>query len=121
MHVQMAGKAKERMGLAPSGLIGRELGSRSTNVAQQPQVSAAAGYYLWLGLQAIQLLHRHAKKGSSGPVPIARLHEELSGTIGDIARSDLEYCLTFLSLEREIRYLDPNSLPAEESRVTQTP
>jgi len=40
----------------------RERGSRSTNVAQQPQVSAAAGYYLWLGLQAIQLLHRRAKE-----------------------------------------------------------
>src|SRR5258708_1796576 len=99
----------------------RERGSRSTNVAQQPQVSEAAGYYLWLGLQAIQLLNRHAKQGSSGPVPVARLHEELSGMIGDVARSDLEYCLSFLSLEREIRYLDPNSLPAEESRVTQTP
>src|SRR6266849_4683780 len=99
----------------------RERGSRSTNIAQQPQVSTAAGYYLWLGLQTIQLLHRHAKQGSSGPVPVARLHEELSGKIGHIARSDLEYCLSFLSLEREIRYLDPNSLPAEESRVTQTP
>lgn len=99
----------------------RERGSRSTNVTQQPQVSTAAGYYLWLGLQTIQLLHRHAKRGSSGPVPIARLHEELSGSIGDVARSDLEYCLSFLSLEREIRYLDPSSLPMEESRVTQTP
>jgi hypothetical protein len=99
----------------------RERGSRSTNVAQQPQVSVAAGYYLWLGLQTIQLLHRHAKRGSSGPVSIARLHEELSRMIGEVARSDLEYCLSFLSLEREIRYLEPNSLPAEESRVTQTP
>ncbi|MBV5268637.1 MAG: hypothetical protein JZU55_00340, partial [Afipia sp.] len=54
-------------------------------------------------------------------MPIARLHEELSGMIGDVARSDLEYCLSFLSLEREIRYLDPNSLPVEESRVAQTP
>jgi hypothetical protein len=99
----------------------RERGSRSTTVSQQPQVSAAAGYYLWLGLQTIQLLHRHAKQGSSGPVPVARLNEELSEKIGDVARSDLEYCLSFLSLEREIRYLDPSSLPAEVHRVTQTP
>jgi hypothetical protein len=99
----------------------RDRGSRSTNVAQQPQVSAAAGYYLWLGLQTIELLHRHAKQGSSGPVSISRIHEELSKKIGGIARSDLEYCLGFLSLEREIRYLDLASQPAEESRVTQTP
>ncbi len=63
----------------------RERGSRSTNVAQQPQVSAAAGYYLWLGLQTIQLLHRHAKQGSSGPVPVTRLHEELSRKIGEVS------------------------------------
>jgi hypothetical protein len=99
----------------------RDRGSRSTNVAQQPQVGTAAGYYLWLGLQTIGLLHRHAKHGSSGPVPISRLHEELSEKIGGIARADLEYCLSFLSLEREIRYLDPGSLPTEESRVTRTP
>jgi hypothetical protein len=99
----------------------RDRGSRSTNVAQQPQVSAAAGYYLWLGLQTIELLHRHAKQGSSGPVPVSKLHEELSEKIGSIARPNLEYCLSFLSLEREIRYLDPGSLPVEESRVTQTP
>lgn len=99
----------------------RDRGSRSTNVAQQPLVSAAAGYYLWLGLQTIELLHRRAKQGSSGPVPVSRLHEELSEKIGGIERSDLEYCLSFLSLEREIRYLDPGSLPAEESRVTQNP
>src|ERR1700712_1668310 len=94
------------------------LGARATNVAQQPQVSTAAGYYLWLGLQTIQLLHHHAKQGSSGPVSVARLHEELSGKIGEVVRSDLEYCLSFLSLEREIRYLDPSFLPAEESRLT---
>lgn len=99
----------------------RERGSRSTNVAQQPQVTAAAGFYLWLGLQIIQLLHRHAKQGSSGPVPVTKLHEELAETIDDITRSDLEYCLNFLSLEREIRYLDPVSLPAQEVRITQTP
>lgn len=99
----------------------RERGSRSANVAQQPQVSAAAGYYLWLGLQIIQILHRQAKQGSSGPVPIQRLHEELSRMMGAVTRSDLEYCLSFLSLEREIRYLDPTSFPMEESRLTQTP
>jgi hypothetical protein len=99
----------------------RERGSRSVNVPQQPKVGAAAGYYLWLGLQTIQLLHRHAKEGSSGPVSVARLHEELSGKIGEVVRSDLEYCLSFLSLEREIRYLDPSFFPAEESRLTQTP
>jgi hypothetical protein len=91
----------------------RERGSRSTNVAQQPQVSVAAGYYLWLGLQTIQLLHRHAKQGSSGPVPVVRLHEELSEKIGEVARSDLEYCLSFLSLEREIRRVP--SMPASRS------
>lgn len=73
----------------------RERGSRSTNVAQQPQVSAAAGYYLWLGLQTIQLLHRQAKQGSSGPVSVARIHEALSEKIGEVVRSDLEYCLAF--------------------------
>src|ERR1700732_84705 len=99
----------------------RARGSRSPNVAAQPQVSAASGYYLWLGLQTIQLLNRHAKQGSSGPVSIARLHEELSGIKGEVVRSDLEYCLSFLSLEREIRYLDPASLPAEQSRLTQSP
>jgi hypothetical protein len=41
--------------------------------------------------------------------------------IGAVTRSDLEYCLGFLSLEREIRYLDPTSFPAEESRLTQSP
>lgn len=99
----------------------RDRGSGSTNVAQQPQVSAAAGYYLWLGLRTIEVLDRHAKRGSSGPVPVSRLYDELSEMIGGIARSDLEYCLSFLSLEREVRYLDPDSLPVEDSRVTQTP
>ena len=71
----------------------RERGSRSTNVAQQPQVSVAAGYYLWVGLQTIQLLQRHAKQGSSGPVPVARLHEELSELIGDLTRSGNDGCI----------------------------
>jgi hypothetical protein len=99
----------------------REQGSRSTNVPHQPQVGGAAGYYLWLGLQVIHALHRHAKLGSSGPVPVAKLHEEILAQKADVARTDLEYCLSFLSLEREIRYLAPDSVPAEQDRATQSP
>jgi hypothetical protein len=99
----------------------RERGSRSTNVPHQPQVNSSASYYLWLGLAIIQLLHRYANQGRSGPVPIAKLFDELSAAIDGLERTDLEYCLSFLSLQREIRYLDQESLPAAQDRVTQAP
>lgn len=99
----------------------RKRGSRLTNVPRPPEIGPDAGFYLTVGLHIIAALHQHALKGSSGPVPIAKLHEEIGSTIGDLTRPDLEYCLTCLSTEREICYLDERSLPLEDGRSAQSP
>lgn len=99
----------------------RERGSRSINVPNQLQVGEAAGYYLWIGLEVIAHLSRNARTGSSGPVSIAYLHEQLQQRIENLSRQDLEYCVSFLSVEREVHYLNPQALPQQDLRVTQAP
>lgn len=99
----------------------RKRGSRLTNVPRPPELGADAGFYLTVGIHIIAALHQRALKGSSGPVPIAKLHEEIANKIVDLTRQDLEYCAVCLSTEREVCYLDERSLPLEESRSAQAP
>jgi hypothetical protein len=99
----------------------RKRGSRFTNVPRPPENGPDAGFYLTVGLHIIAALHQHALKGSSGPVPIAKLHEEIASRVGDLTRQDLEFCVACLSTEREVCYLDERSLPLEESRSAQSP
>lgn len=99
----------------------RKRGTRLTNVPRPPEVGPDAGFYLTVGLHIIAALHQHALKGSSGPVPITKLHEEIAGRIGDLTRQDLEYCVACLSAEREVCYLDERSLPLEQARSAQAP
>lgn len=87
----------------------------------QLQVGESAGYYLWIGLEIIAVLSRNSRTGSSGPVSITLLHEQLQLRIENLARQDLEYCVSFLSVEREVHYLNPHALPGQELRVTQAP
>lgn len=98
----------------------RERGSRSVAIPAQ-QIGEAAGYYLWIGLEVIDFLGRSARTGSSGPVSIAHLYEQLQQKIEDLAKQDLEYCVAFLSVEREVHYLNPQTLPRQDGRVTQAP
>ena len=86
-----------------------------------PTVPDGAGLRLWAALSLLRQLYNRALEGSTGRVPLEAVLAELQEQCAGITAADLEFCAAFLSTEREVRYLDPSSLPSPAERSTRAP
>ncbi|HYF89781.1 hypothetical protein [Azospirillum sp.] len=90
-------------------------------VIKPPAVPEGAGTRLWTALQLLAQLYGRALEGSTGRVPLEALLADLQASAQGMTQADLEFCAAFLAAEREVRYVDPSSLPALEERETRAP